>query len=70
MEYGIKYFKAQLDEEIANYWKTGIMGDLMLELGFEEAGVAGNRHLLQGKKIHRRPKKKGGSANPSTFQTT
>ena len=58
-------FKAKLDEEIANYWKTGIMGDLMLELGFEEAGVAGNRHLLQGKKIIRRPKKKGGST-PST----
>ena len=52
-------FKEQLDKDIANYWKTGIMSDLMLELGFEEAGVAGNRHLLQGKKIHRRPKKNG-----------
>ena len=63
-------FKEQLDIEIEEYWKTGIMGDLMLQLGFEEAGVAGNRHLLQGKKIHRRPKKKGGSVTPSTFQTS
>lgn len=63
-------FKEQLDKDIANYWKTGIMSDLMLQLGFEEAGVAGNRHLLQGKKIHRRPKKKGGSVTPTTFQTT
>lgn len=63
-------FKEQLDKDIANYWKTGIMSDLMLQLGFEEAGVAGNRYLLQGKKIHRRPKKKGGSTTPTTFQTT
>ena len=68
-------FKAQLDEEIKNYWKTGVMGDLMLELGIEEAGVAGNRYLLQGKKILRRPKNKGGSSTPTpttttTFQTT
>ena len=63
-------FKEQLDKDIANYWKTGIMSDLMLQLEFEEAGVAGNRHLLQGKKIHRRPKKKGGSVTPTTFQTT
>ena len=65
-------FKEQLAKDIANYWKTGIMSDLMLELGFEEAGVAGNRHLLQGKKIHRRPNNKGGSATPTTttFQTT
>lgn len=66
-------FKEQLDAEIKNYWKTGVMGDLMLELGIEEAGVAGNRYLLQGKKILRRPKKKGGSATPTntpTFQTT
>lgn len=54
-------FKEQLDKDITNYWKTGIMSDLMLQLGFEEAGVAGNRHLLQGKKIHRRPTKKGGN---------
>lgn len=54
-------FKEQLDKDIANYWKTGIMSDLMLQLEFEEAGVSGNRHLLQGKKIHRRPKKKGGN---------
>lgn len=66
-------FKEQLAKDIANYWKTGIMSDLMLELGIEEAGVAGNRHLLQGKKILRRPYKKGGSATPTpnnTFQTT
>ena len=65
--------KDQLDEEIEEYWKTGIIGDLMLELGIEEAGVAGNRYLLQGNKIHRRPKNKGGSTNPTpntTFQTT
>lgn len=65
--------KAQLDEEIAKYWETGVMGDLMLELGIEEAGVADNRHLIQGKKIRRRPKKKGGSSTPTTtttFQTT
>lgn len=66
-------FKEQLDKEIAEYWNTGIIGDLMLELGIEEAGVAGNRYLLQGKKILRRPYKKGGSTNPTpntTFQTT
>lgn len=63
-------FKEQLDKDIAEYWKTGVMSPLMLQLGFEEAGVAGNRHLLQGKKIHRRPEKKGGSDKPSTFQTT
>ena len=66
-------FKEQLDNDIANYWKTGIMSDLMLQLGIEEAGVAGNRYLLQGKKIIRRPYKKGGSTTtptPTTFQTT
>ena len=63
-------FKEQLDKDIANYWKTGVMSDLMLQLGFEEAGVAGNRHLLQGKKIHRRPKKNGAPATPTKFQTT
>ena len=66
-------FKEQLAKDIANYWKTGIMSDLMLQLGFEEAGIAGNRHLLQGKKIHRRPNNKGGSSTsttPTTFQTT
>ena len=65
--------KGQLDDEIAHYWKTGIIGDLMLELGIEEAGVAGNRYLLQGKKILRRPYKKGGSPTTptnTTFQTT
>ena len=66
-------FKEQLAKDIANYWKTGIMSDLMIELGIEEAGVAGNRHLLQGKKILRRPNNKGGSSTsttPTTFQTT
>lgn len=66
-------FKAELAKDIANYWKTGIMSDLMLQLGIEEAGVAGNRYLLQGKKIHRRPKNKGSSTTtptPTTFQTT
>lgn len=65
-------FKAQLDKEIDDYWKTGIMGDLMLQLGIEEAGVAGNRHLLQGNKIIRRPNKKGSSntSTNTTFQTT
>lgn len=66
-------FKEQLAKDIANYWKTNTMSDLMLELGIEEAGVAGNRYLLQGKKIHRRPKNKGSSTTtptPTTFQTT
>lgn len=67
-------FKEQLAKDIANYWKTGIMSDLMLQLGIEEAGVAGNRYLLQGKKIIRRPDKKGSSTttptNTPTFQTT
>lgn len=67
-------FKEQLAKDIANYWKTGIMSDLMLELGIEEAGVAGNRYLLQGNKIIRRTDKKGGSnttpTNTHTFQTT
>ena len=65
--------KGKLDEEIAKYWEEGVMGDLMLELGIEEAGVAGNRYLLQGKKILRRPDKKGGSPTTptnTTFQTT
>lgn len=60
-----KEFQEQLNNDITNYWKTGIMSDLMLELGFEEAGIAGNRHLIQGKKIHRRPKKKGGNPAPA-----
>lgn len=69
-------YKKQLDDEIADYWEKGVMGDLMLELGIEEAGVAGNRYLLQGSKIHRRPDNKGGSTKPTkptnntTFQTT
>lgn len=66
-------FKEQLAKDIANYWKTGIMSDLMLQLEFEEAGVAGNRYLLQGKKIYRIPSNKGGSntsTNTTTFQTT
>lgn len=67
-------FKEQLDAEIKNYWNTGVMGDLMLELGIEEAGVAGNRYLLQGKKIIRRPDKNGSSTTTptpnTTFQTT
>ena len=67
-------FKKQLDAEIERYWKEGIMGDLMLELGIEEAGVEGNRYLLQGKKIIRRQDKKGSSTttptNTPTFQTT
>ena len=70
-------FKEQLAKDIANYWKTGIMSDLMLQLGIEEAGVAGNRYLLQGKKIIRRPYKKGSSTTTTpttttttTFQTT
>jgi hypothetical protein len=57
--------KEQLDKDIANYWKTGNMSDLMIELGFEEAGVAGNRHLLRGKKVYRRPRKKGGGTAPA-----
>ena len=63
-------FKEQLAKDIANYWKTGIMSDLMLQLGIEEAGVAGNRYLLQGKKIIRRPDKKGSSTTTPTTTTT
>lgn len=64
-------FKEQLAKDIANYWNTDTMSDLMLQLGIEEAGVAGNRYLIQGNKVHRRPDKKGGSTNPTpTFQTT
>lgn len=58
-------FKEQLDKDVANYWKTGNMSDLMIELGFEEAGVAGNRSLLRGKKVYRRPGKKGSGTKPA-----
>lgn len=58
-------FKEQLDKDIANYWKTGNMSDLMIELGFEEAGVAGNRSLLRGKKVYRRPGKKPSGKAPT-----
>ncbi|MBO6194697.1 MAG: hypothetical protein J6O00_11205 [Clostridiales bacterium] len=57
-------FNEQLSKDIANYWKTGIMSDLMIELNFEESGVAGNRSLLRGKKVYRRPKYKEPGAKP------
>lgn len=64
-------YKSQLDAEIKKYWKEGVMGNLMLELGIEEAGVANSRYLIQGNKAIRRPKNKGGSSTPTTtFQTT
>lgn len=56
-------FAKQIEEDKANYWKNGIMSDLLLELGFEEAGTAGNRHLIRGKKVYRRPKPAGGGGN-------
>lgn len=58
-------FKDKLDKDIATYWKTGDMSDLMIELGFEEAGVAGNRRLLRGKKVYRRPGKNSGGTKPT-----
>lgn len=51
----------QIESDIANYWLTGNLSDLLVELGYEEGGVAGNRHLiLGGKKVIRNPKKGGG----------
>ncbi len=53
-------FKEQIESDIANYWLTGNLSDLLVELGYEEAGVAGNRHLILGKKVIRNSKKGGG----------
>lgn len=52
--------QAQIEEDIANYWLTGNLSDLLVELGYEEGGVAGNRHLILGKKVIRNSKKGGG----------
>ena len=50
----------QIKADIANYWLTGNLSDLLVELGYEEGGVAGNRHLILGKKVIRNSKKGGG----------
>lgn len=49
--------QAQIEADIANYWLTGNLSDLLVELGYEEGGVAGNRHLILGKKVIRNSKK-------------
>jgi hypothetical protein len=58
-------FKEQLEKDKADYWDNGNMSDLMIELGFEEAGTAGNRHLIRGKKVYRNPGKKGSGTKPA-----
>ena len=49
---------AAIDAAIKKYYKTGELDDLLIQLDFEEAGTAGNRHLIRGKKVYRRPKSK------------
>lgn len=56
--------QAQIEADIANYWLTGNLSDLLVELGYEEGGVEGNRHLILGKKVIRNPKKGGGKGKP------
>ena len=56
--------KAAVDAAIQEYWNKGVMPDLLLQLGFEEGGVSGDRFLTSGKKIYRRPGKK--PANPTS----
>lgn len=56
--------EAAIKAAIDNYWKTGVLDDLLIQLDFEEAGTAGNRHLLRGKKVYRRPKPSGGNNPP------
>lgn len=57
--------EAAIKEAIKNYFNTGILDDLLMQLDFEEAGTAGNRHLIRGKKVYRRPKPAGGGGNQS-----
>ena len=56
--------QAQIEADIANYWLTGNLSDLLVELGYEESGLAGNRHLILGKKVIRNSKKGGGKGKP------
>jgi len=60
-----KYIAEQkaIDAAINNYYKTGNLSDLLIQLDFEEAGTAGNRHLIRGKKVYRR--KKGSGTAPA-----
>lgn len=49
--------KKAVDAAIASYFKDGIMPQLLIDLDFEEEGVAGNRFLRSGKKSYRNPNK-------------
>lgn len=55
--------EAAIKEAINNYFKTGILDDLLIQLDFEEAGTASNRHLIRGKKVYRNSKPAGGGSN-------
>lgn len=57
--------EAAIKAAINNYYKTGNLDDLLIQLDFEEAGTAGNRHLIRGKKVYRRPGKKGSGTAPT-----
>lgn len=57
--------EAAIKASIDNYFKTGNLDDLLIQLDFEEAGTAGNRHLIRGKKVYRRPKSKEPGAKPA-----
>lgn len=57
--------EAAIKAAINNYYKTGNLDDLLIQLDFEEAGTAGNRHLIRGKKVYRRPGKKGSGTAPA-----
>lgn len=57
--------EAAIKASIDNYFKTGNLDDLLIQLDFEEAGTAGNRHLIRGKKVYRRPKSKVPGAKPA-----
>ena len=58
-----KYIADQkaIDAAIKKYYKTGELDDLLIQLDFEEAGTAGNRHLIRGKKVYRNKSKPGGN---------
>lgn len=60
-----KYIAEQkaIDAAIKKYYKTGELDDLLIQLDFEEAGTAGNRRLIRGKKVYRRPG--GGGTKPA-----
>ena len=56
--------EAAIKEAIKNYFNTGILDDLLIQLDFEEAGTTGNRHLIRGKKVYRNSKPAGGGNQP------